>query len=400
MILKILITLIGISLLNTATDQEENGLSREFTIENPYSVKKKHEWRASLHNHSRFEPNYTHAPVPTPERLTEYRDAKVSPPYGVVVITEHGRITLPGNTDPKGQEPQWGVEGILFIPGIEGTIGKRAEDWKTKKAGDDYPADSDCGKLFGEICCIGVSKECGDVNDRDSFRHRCRNEWKASEKLMQIIKDGVFVVLCHPNCESNYSGYTYDELDLIFGNPEKRLKGLSDLPQALEIGNSGVDFDSRSEYKNAEEKWDYLLSRGHHLWGTASEDAHGHDSFEGWVVVYMDELNQDEFLKSLKSGNFYASQGPLIKDIQLDGKTITLKTDKPSLIEFIGKNGKVLKSENDVNQSSYNVNGSELYVRGRVTREFSVARRIKGGIGTKRSAWTNPFFIVLNDREI
>jgi hypothetical protein len=327
--------------------------------------------------------------VPSPERLKEYRDAKVSPPYGVVAITEHGRITLPANTIPKGESPQWGVKGILFVPGIEGTIGSR------EKGG------ANCGKLFGEICCVGVSKKCNDVNNRDSFRHHCRNEWMAEERLSRMIKDGVFVALCHPNSlieidgiqKWHSSGYTYDELELIFGNPEKGIRAFKNLPDALEIGNKGYDFSKRTKYKNAEEKWDHLLSKGNRLWGTASEDAHGHASFEGWVVVYMDELTQNELLKSLKSGNFYASQGPAIESVQLKNKTITIKTNTPSTIEFIGKNGKILQKEDNATQSSYTVKGSELYVRGRVTRECPGLRNIEGGIGKRRSAWTNPFFI-------
>ena len=372
---------------------------KNFSILNPYSEKKKYQWRASIHNHSQFKPSYTHAPVPSPERLIEYRDHKVNPPYKIVAITEHNRITLPSNTIPRGKEPQWGVKGLLFIPGNERCIGS-------------YRVGSHCGNLFGEINCVGVSREKIKVKVKRSYLHLNKtvkyrhNNWyrlRAEKTISDLINDGVFVALCHPNSKLNKNrvhkwnttGYTYDELDLIFGNKDKGIKPFKRLPYALEIGNQGYDFTNRSNFTNAEAKWDYLLSRGHKLFGTASDDSHHQAPFAGWIVVNMNELTQKEFLKNLKSGNFYASQGPVITKIKLQAKTISIESAVPGLIEFIGKNGRILKSAKHTTKSSYTAKGNELYIRARVTHQCPEARFIKGrNIGRKRSAWTNPFFIV------
>ena len=363
-----------------------------FTIDNPYAVSKKFAYRASPHDHAQYAPTYKHSPVPPAERIRQLRDAKVTPPYKFSIITEHTRITLPSNTIPRGVEPQWGVDNILFIPGMEGTIGS-------------WTHGSDYGHFFGEINCIGVSTEFKKVDDQSTYKHII-SKWPENMKpeilLGKLLDDGVFVGLCHPNSKLDQndthrwgaSGYTYDELDILFGNPEKLMPPLPRLPIALEIGNKTNDFSQiQTNFTNAEAKWDYLLSRGHRLYGTACDDAHSYSTFEGWIVVYVNELTQKDFMDSLLKGNFYASQGPEIKNIKLQDKDFTITADQPSRIEFIGRNGKVLQKEENVTVSTYRIQGNELYVRARVTRECPEMRVIGGGIGRRRSAWTNPLYI-------
>ncbi len=362
-----------------------------FTIVNPYAVSRKLALRASPHNHAKHAPEYKHSGVTPAKRLEELRDARVTPRYGAVAITEHNRITLPENTSPAAKGPQWGVEGILFVPGIEKTMGS-------------WTAGSAYGYLFGELNCVGVSREFKDPAKQNTYRHNnypFPQNMKPENILGQMIDDGAYVGLCHPNAHFEddgtqrwgSSGYNYDELDIIFGNSEKRMKALSRLPQGLEIGNQNYDFTRKSKFRNAEEKWDMLLSRGHRLWGTASDDAHHQAPMNGWCVMFMDELNEKEFMQSLLSGNFYASQGPELTAIKLDGKVFTVATDKPSAIEFIGKDGKVLQKTENTAKASYTIKGDELYVRARVSRLFPEKKSIGGGIGKRRSAWTNPLYI-------
>ena len=366
----------------------------EFTVSNSYAVKKQNAWRASLHNHSKYAPSYKHSNWDSARRLTSYRDAKVNPPYKVVVITEHGRLTLPENTIPVGKEPQWGVEGILFVPGMERNTGIKKNligSWLYGRTRD----------FTGELNCVGLSREYTMVNGVKKYKH-VYSGINADEIIKRYINDGVFIAVCHPNANPTRnwvaSGWTYDELDMIFGNSEKGFSGFPVLPHAVEIGNQNYDLNARGNvpgqpFRNAEAKWDYLLSQGHKLHGTASDDSHNASVMGGWVVVFMNELTEKEFINSMKSGNFYASQGPEIKEIKLDGKKLTVRADLPSRIEFIGRYGKVLKSEENVTVSSYDINGSEMYVRAKITRLCPEMRKIEGGIGQIRSAWTNPFYI-------
>ena len=366
--------------------------SAPFTIDNPYAVRKKLEFRASPHDHAQYKPSYRHAPMPPADRLRGLQQAKVYPPYKFSTITEHTRITLPENTIPRSDKPQWGVKGIVFVPGMEGTIGS----WTHGSA---------YGHFFGEINCIGVSTEYKDVNKQETYKHAI-SPWPERAKpeilLGRLLDDGVFVGLCHPNVKLDNngthrwgsSGYTFDELDILFGNPEKLMPPLPRLPIALEIGNQNSDFNAKSDFKNSEEKWDLLLGRGHRLFGTASDDAHGKQFFAGWIVAYVNEVTKKDFMDSLLTGNFYSSQGPAITKIELKDRDFTVATDKPAKIEFIGKGGKILKKLENAVSGTYRIVGDEIYVRARITRICPEMRNIHGGgIGRRRSAWTNPLYI-------
>jgi len=361
----------------------------DFKLVHPYGVKKKLAYRASIHNHSQYTPGYTHAPMRSDELLKYYRDYECSPRYKIVAITEHSRLTLPTNTEPVGTvDPPWGVEGILFIPG--GELG----------LGSTYGAT--VGDLFGEINCVGLPTDSTDPTKQELFYHSQVSRSNPSAYLKHLVAGGVYVGLCHPNAQLdgegvqrwNSSGYTYDELDMIFGNPEKLLPPLEQLPQGLEIGNQGYDFTARTAFTNAEAKWDMLLARGHRLHGTCSDDSHGRPGCRGWIVPFMDELTQEEFMDSLLSGNFYASQGPEITGIDVEGKTIIVTTVQPSLIEFIGRGGDILASFTEATRGAYLVRGDEIYVRARVTRDCpETGLEVGGGVGYRRSAWTNPFYL-------
>ena len=366
--------------------------SAPFTIDNPYAVRKKLEFRASPHDHAQYKPSYRHAPMPPADRLRGLQQAKVYPPYKFSTITEHTRITLPENTIPRSDNPQWGVKDIVFVPGMEGTIGS----WTHGSA---------YGHFFGEINCIGVSTEYKDVNKQETYKHAI-SPWpeRAQPEILlgRLLDDGVFVGLCHPNVKLDNngthrwgsSGYTFDELDILFGNPEKLMPPLPRLPIALEIGNQNSDFNAKSDFKNSEEKWDLLLGRGHRLFGTASDDAHGKQFFAGWIVAYVNEVTKKDFMDSLLTGNFYSSQGPAITKIELKDRDFTVATDKPAKIEFIGKGGKILKKLENAVSGTYRIIGDEIYVRARITRICPEMRNIHGGgIGRRRSAWTNPLYI-------
>ncbi|MFW6352252.1 MAG: hypothetical protein ACOC2E_07670, partial [Bacteroidota bacterium] len=93
--------LLMFSVVSFSIGQDE----KDFRIINPYETKKQHPYKASLHNHTQFHPEYFHAKVPADQRLTDYRDYDTDPPYGIVAITDHNRITTPDNTVPSGNIP-------------------------------------------------------------------------------------------------------------------------------------------------------------------------------------------------------------------------------------------------------------------------------------------------------
>ena len=350
--------------------------AQDFTVDSPYTAKKRR-IKFSPHNHTQLNKKDTHSNRPPAQRLTELRDLGG---FHAVAITDHNRITIPENTPPH--LPQWGVKDLLFVPGNESSSFK---NWKWH--------------FSGELNLTGVSTEHTDPDQIRTFKHnRWGNRVSPEQLIADLVREGVFVILCHPNANVHTrgwkgSGYTYDELDRIIGNPQKGYKPFPVQPYGMEVGNQNYDLYPRGNFRNAEAKWDYVLTRGYRYWGTASDDSHNEPRLAGWCSVYLDELTLPELMNNLKKGNFYASQGPEFKKIACDNKQFAIETYKPCRIEFIGANGQVLKAGRNVTKLAYTFSGFEKYVRVRISRHCPEVLPTYSGLPSMRSAWTQPVFI-------
>ncbi len=158
-------------------------------------------------------------------------------------------------------------------------------------------------------------------------------------------------------------------------------------------GHPLVHNEGGGDSPGMEEVWDYLLTKGKRIYGIAVDDAHhfkGEFSQDranpgrGWVVVRASRLDSREIMASMEAGRFYASSG-----VELDSVSVTPRDMKIAIrergdfkftTEFIGKDGMVLKTTG-LNPATYHLNGSESYVRVRVTNS--------GG----EKAWIQPVFV-------
>jgi hypothetical protein len=145
-------------------------------------------------------------------------------------------------------------------------------------------------------------------------------------------------------------------------------------------------FNGHPEVNNAggggipglEEIWDRLLSSGTLVYGIAVDDAHvfrqpGNPMVagpgRGWVMVRASQLDPRALLESLERGDFYASTGVVLDNIETNPKSMTV-TVKPHgtskyRVQFIGKGGRILSEVPDVS-ATYTFTGDEAYVRARV----------------------------------
>ena len=125
------------------------------------------------------------------------------------------------------------------------------------------------------------------------------------------------------------------------------------------------------------------------LMGIATDDSHeyhgkaGSRPGRGWVMVRSQYLTPEHLIRAMKRGDFYASSGVTLNDVQFDAKTkeltleiasednvtyqtefiATLKSDGNSDKERVGQ--RVLSSNSL--SPSYRMKGNELYVRAVVT---------------------------------
>ena len=168
----------------------------------------------------------------------------------------------------------------------------------------------------------------------------------------------------------------------------------------LEIasGHPGVNHDGDGVTPSSEQMWDQLLSAGMRIFGVAVDDVHNFrqefaidrpNPGRGWVAVRASALTREAILVGLNDGNFYASTGVNVKDIQSTPDSLTVEIEPaapgPTLgkryrVVFIGENGRVLGVSNE-NPAKYAFTGNEGYVRARIEDS--------GGL----RAWTQPVFV-------
>jgi hypothetical protein len=172
----------------------------------------------------------------------------------------------------------------------------------------------------------------------------------------------------------------------------------------LEIANMHPivnSFGAGPTAPSAEEIWDQVLSRGGTIWAVASDDEHeliespkgdprnagrGALPGRGWIVVRAQQLTAEDLRKAINAGDFYASTGVELQDLQVTDKRIELKivTNDRFVVkfrtQFIGKNGRILQ-DGTANPAVYNIRGDEGYVRVKITDSNG------------RYAWTQPVFV-------
>ncbi len=198
-------------------------------------------------------------------------------------------------------------------------------------------------------------------------------------------------------------------------------------PSVHNWGHEGKGYPSTDKY------WDVVLSMkllkepGYILYGVATDDAHdyhvmgkGANPGRGWVMVNAPDLTANALVSAMEQGNFYASTGVLLDNIQrLDsGLSFSIKAE-PGITyttQFFGtrkgfntdskpvldENGTpkerashqysddigVLLAETTKTEPEYTFKGDELYVRARVTSDKKHPNPFKEG--DFEMAWVQP----------
>ena len=141
-----------------------------------------------------------------------------------------------------------------------------------------------------------------------------------------------------------------------------------------------------------EQIWDGVLSAGRPIYGVATDDSHKYHDFapeqsnpgRGWVVVRAPELGQEAIVEALASGDFYASTGVTLTDLEISRELVQLEVqperDDVYTTRFTGSSG-VLLQETTGLETAYRPGGDEGYVRATV--------RSSNGV----KAWTQPVFV-------
>ena len=142
-------------------------------------------------------------------------------------------------------------------------------------------------------------------------------------------------------------------------------------------GNHQDDSPNSDPTSPAEYLWDKALSLGCELYAIASDDAHRFQRFgptlanpgRGWVQVRATDLDQGTVLTALEAGEFYASTGVELEEVERDCGRLRLKIRQQSrqayVTRFIGQEGRLL-SRSDRNDAEYVLQPGDAYVRATV----------------------------------
>jgi len=137
--------------------------------------------------------------------------------------------------------------------------------------------------------------------------------------------------------------------------------------------------------------WDTVLTAGREVYGIAVDDAHHFKTIgpaysnpgRGWVMVRARELTTRAVLDALDRGDFYASSGVELEEVDRLDNRLRIQIAEPGNVrfttEFIGANSKLLSRTFD-NPAEYRLRSGDGYVRARVTDSNG------------RQAWVQPLF--------
>lgn len=181
-----------------------------------------------------------------------------------------------------------------------------------------------------------------DIAQDDSF---------SPQDIVDAIKAaGGFCTLAHPIWSMMTFDQTWD------------LKGYD----AIEIYNTISDVYSGRGYSDL--YVDMLASRGIYKKITAVDDAHYYDrdAFKGYIMVQAEHNTWEEIHQALKENRFYASQGPELRRIQVEGRHVSVDVSPVSCIRLMSNTlsgGRRTFYGEGLTHAEYTIPSSERYVR-------------------------------------
>jgi hypothetical protein len=146
-------------------------------------------------------------------------------------------------------------------------------------------------------------------------------------------------------------------------------------------GHSHVRNYGDKTHASTERIWDIILTRRlaelalEAVWGVAVDDSHAYHHFKvgntnpgrGWVMVRAKELGAAAIIEAMEQGDFYASTGVKLKDIQRGTKELRIEIEPEEGVTFTTQFIGTRKGYNPKSEALRDESGNEL----RVTRRYS-----------------------------
>ncbi len=200
---------------------------------------------------------------------------------------------------------------------IVDTVPMRGDGFTTLLGAELHSGAMENGELW-HILAVGLPADFAPSNS-PSFLP-VQGQETGPEIAARAVAAGAFVAIAHPQ----WSGLTLADARSITA------------AHAVEIYNHGCW--AGCDRADGAAIADLLLTSGRRLTLIATDDAHFHepDHFGGWVMVKAAENTPDALLSALKAGHFYASQGPELRDVRLEGDLLVVECSAAVSVMALG----------------------------------------------------------------
>ena len=242
-------------------------------------------WRGNLHTHSTLSDG-----VLEPAEVCRRYAAEG---YDFIALTDH-------------------FVGVYGYP-IADTVPCRSNSFTTILGAELHSGPMQNGELW-HILAVGLPPGFAPP-DAPHFRP-VKGQETGPEIAARAVAAGAFVAVAHPQ----WSGLTLDDARSLTA------------AHAVEAYNHGCAMGC--DRPDGFHTLDLLLTEGRRLTLIATDDAHFSepDHFGGWVMVKAPENTPEALLAALKAGQFYSSQGPELRGIEVGPRSVSVRCSAVSSV--------------------------------------------------------------------
>ena len=180
------------------------------------------------------------------------------------------------------------------------------------------------------------------------------------------------------------------------GLPPETLLGVDDV-DGIELFNSATERENGRG--DASYLWDLTLDAGKRFRAFATDDSHypGFDIGDAWTMVRAAERSEAAVLDALRRGMTYASSGPTIHGVELDGDAVEVRCGPARSVVLISRpaTGWAVRADGRNRMEDARIlerDGDDRILRARFTPPGSLPwRRLVVEGPNSRRAWTNAF---------
>ncbi|MBR6764924.1 MAG: PHP domain-containing protein [Clostridia bacterium] len=261
-------------------------------------------YKANLHSHSTVSDGGL-----TPEELKARYKAQG---YSILALTDHELLVDHSELDD---------DEFLTITSMEyGFVEDDDDYWKSRTiefnlfARDQHNVKQIC---FDPAYVFHGEKWRIDTLERIGEPFKREYTVESMQKVIDTAKENGFLV------SLNHPGYSMESPE-FFG----QLNGLfaMEIYNHISLVGGGVNDYNPAMYEN-------MLRRGKRLYPIAADDCHGKmddsdpkcDRYGGFVMIKAERLEYGKVIEALENGEFYSSQGPLIKELYVEDDFVHIK---------------------------------------------------------------------------